>query len=282
MESGLDSEDEWNEVAWDILTHKSRRRRRREAAAKKAVAAQRVTRRERKKRKVEEAKRQPRNEEEANGKLARWRLDPAKSPWWKLIERNGVRDKGTRAYNNFRRKFRLPLVEVEKLVAEAQTVKDFKDKPFGVGNGRGPPRHPLLIKVLAALRCLAKGVDVEDLEDAAHISESCLRGFVPAFLNWMAETLFPRVVRLPTGAHLENTLHVVQGGVVGATWGVGSLVSSDTSMMSWAALALAFADRTVLFRHATCFAFHCLMAARSNGGFLSRSLARDLELSLKC
>ena len=74
MESGLDSEDEWNEVAWDILTHKSRRRRRREAAAKKAVAAQRVTRRERKKRKVEEAKRQPRNEEEANGKLARWRL----------------------------------------------------------------------------------------------------------------------------------------------------------------------------------------------------------------
>ena len=99
MESGLDSEDEWNEVAWDILTHKSRRRRRREAAAKKAVAAQRVTRRERKKRKVEEAKRQPRNEEEANGKLARWRLDPAKSPWWKLIERNGVRDKGTRAYN---------------------------------------------------------------------------------------------------------------------------------------------------------------------------------------
>ena len=80
----------------------------------------------------------------------------------------------------------------------------------------------------------------------------------------------------------SSVMASLQGGVVGATWGVGSLVSSDTSMMSWAALALAFADRTVLFRHATCFAFHCLMAARSNGGFLSRSLARDLELSLKC
>ena len=49
---------------------------------------------------------------------------------------------------------------VDKLVAEAQSDERFADKPPGYGRGRGPPRHPLLIKVLAALRCLAKGVDV--------------------------------------------------------------------------------------------------------------------------
>ena len=207
MESDSD-EDHWDEVALDMVLHKSRRRRRREAAAKAAVEARWTRPRTRKKRKQEEAKRQPRNEDEAEGDLARWRLEPANSPWWKLVERAGVKDKGTRAYNKFRRKFRLPLVEVEKLVAEAQKVPKFKDKPAGPGNGRGPPRHPLLIKVLAALRCLGKGVDVEDVEDAAHISESCLREFVPAFIDWMAETVFPRVVTLPTGSHLQKTLGV--------------------------------------------------------------------------
>ena len=99
----------------------------------------------------------PLNPEEPRGSLDRWRWNPAQSPWWKLLNRRGVRVVGSRAYNKFRRKFRMPLQLVEWLVAEAQKVPEFKDKPAGVGHGRGPPRHPLLIKVLAALRCLAKG-----------------------------------------------------------------------------------------------------------------------------
>ena len=130
------------------------------------------------------------------------------SPWWKLINRRGVRVEGSRAYCKFRKKFRLPLTEVEKLVAEAQSVKEFKDKPAGVGNGRGHARHPLLLKVLAALRCLAKGTDPDDLEEAAHISAVCLQWFVPRFIRWMAENIFPREVRLPEGDHLEKSLHV--------------------------------------------------------------------------
>ena len=120
----------------------------------------------RKKRKREEHKRSPVNEDEPPGKLSRWRFEPEKSPWWRLMERRGVRDVGTRNYLKFRRKFRLPLVTVERIVAEAQHVAKWKDKPPGAGNGRGPPRHPLVIKVLAALRHLAKGVDPDDLEDS--------------------------------------------------------------------------------------------------------------------
>ena len=152
----------------------------------------------------------PANPDEPVGSRARWTFDPSLSPWWKLMRRPGVRIQGTRAYNKFRRKFRLPLTEVEKLVAEAQTVKQFKDKPPGPGNGRGHARHPLLIKVLAALRCLAKGVDVEDVEDAAYISATTLHHFVPAFLKWIADTIYPRVVRLPEGEHLEKSLQVYE------------------------------------------------------------------------
>ena len=124
------------------------------------------------------------------------------------MRRRGVRIQGTRAYNEFRNKFRLPLTIVEKLVKDAQSVPEFKDKPHGPGNGRGPPRHPLLIKVLAALRVLAKGCDVEMLEDAAHISKECLQQFVPRFFRWMAEVVFPREVRIPEGDHLESSLRV--------------------------------------------------------------------------
>ena len=92
------------------------------------------------------------------------------------MRRRGVRIVGTRAYNKFRRKFRLPLPMVEQLVAEAQHVKEFKDKPPGVGHGLGHAHHPLILKVLAALRCLGKGVHVEDVEDAAHISASDVSG----------------------------------------------------------------------------------------------------------
>ena len=149
MESDSDDEVVRHLVMRRSLAQRARRieRRRRKTEARGS---------ERKKRAREQAPRAPRNEEEwGKGDVRRWRLDPYKSPWWKLMQRVGVRDVGTRAFNSFRRKFRLPLVEVEKLVAKAQAEPAWTDKPPGAGNGRGHARHPLIIKVLAALRCLA-------------------------------------------------------------------------------------------------------------------------------
>ena len=87
-----------------------------------AVAAAAPDTRQRKKRKRETAKRRPVSPEEPVGKVARWRFDPEKSPWWRLVRARGVRNEGTRAYNKFRKKFRLPLTTVEELVQEAQGV----------------------------------------------------------------------------------------------------------------------------------------------------------------
>ena len=49
----------------------------------------------------------------------------------KYINARGVEVKGTRAYNEFRKKFRLPMVEVRRLVLLGQSVDEWKDKPSG-------------------------------------------------------------------------------------------------------------------------------------------------------
>ena len=192
------------EFAYDIVTSDSLR-----DSLLFAVAAATTTKSARKKRKKEEVPRMPRNVNEyPNGDIRLWRLDPAASPWWQLINKPGVDDVGTRAYNAFRRKFRVPLVEVKKLVDAAQLVKEWADKETGRGQGRGPSRHPLILKVLAALRCLGKGCDPESQEDGAHISASTLKVFVPAFVRWLADDVFKQSVVLPEGQDLQDSLEV--------------------------------------------------------------------------
>ena len=88
----------------------------------------------------------------------------------------------------------------------------------------------MILKVLAALRCLGKSVGVEDVEDAAHISAQCLQVFVPRFIRWMAEMVYPTVVKLPEGGHLQESLHVY------ARLGFpGAYCDTDGVHLSWSA-----------------------------------------------
>ena len=80
---------------------------------------------------------------------------PARAPgWWSELQHPEVDDETSAAGRRFRHKFRLPYAMAMELVNEAQAVKEFRDKPPGEGGGRGPPRHPLVLKVLAVLRHL--------------------------------------------------------------------------------------------------------------------------------
>ena len=99
----------------------------------------------------------------------------------------------------FRRKFRVPKAIVDGIVQRAQSVPKWTDKPAGPGHGRGGSRHPLVMKVLAALRRLAKGDDYESLEDASQLSETLLKSFIPEFIKWFKDTYYPEEVKLPTG-----------------------------------------------------------------------------------
>ena len=134
------------------------------------------------------------------------RLDPMTSPWWKLAHDPEVRNQGSKAAKKFRLKFRCPIEIVDEIMVQAKLVPEFADKPQGGGHGRGPSRHPLIIKVLAALRHLAKGDDYDSLEDAAQISASTLRAFTLKFLQWFKTTIYPVQVTKPTGAHLSNSM----------------------------------------------------------------------------
>ena len=119
------------------------------------------------------------------GDIRAIRLDPNKSPWWQLLEHPDVYDENSSAGKKFRHKFRLTRTMVDDLVAEASKVEKWADKEAGPGHGRGPPRHPLILKVLAALRHLGKGMDPESLEDCAQISESTLDVFCPLMELWV-------------------------------------------------------------------------------------------------
>ena len=73
------------EFAYDIVTSDSLLK------ARRGVVAAATT-----KRKKEEVPRMPRNVNEyPKGDIRLWRLDPATSPWWQLINRPGVDDVGT-------------------------------------------------------------------------------------------------------------------------------------------------------------------------------------------
>jgi hypothetical protein len=130
-------------------------------------------------------------------------LDSSTSAWWELINHPDVRNPTSWAGQKFRRTFRLPMTEVDKLLAQASRKPEWKDKPKGAGNGRGPPRHPLILKLLAALRHLAKGHDPDDLEDVARISAPVLRTFIKQFVDWLSEELYPDYVKLPDAAKLR-------------------------------------------------------------------------------
>jgi hypothetical protein len=130
--------------------------------------------------------------------------------------------------------------EVDALMAEAQKVASWCDKPAGRGNGRGPSRHPLLIKVLAALRHLAKGTDAEELEDAARIGETTLKVFFREFVEWMAKEMYPKYVKLPDAPKLKASLAVY------AKLGFpGAYCETDGVHLEWDACPAAWRARCV-------------------------------------
>tara|TARA_B110000046_G_scaffold90116_1_gene98147 strand:- start:388 stop:1953 length:1566 start_codon:yes stop_codon:yes gene_type:complete len=226
----LSDTDSIDELLRDVVTYDSRVRARRKRERAQAAAAPNAPKpRTRKKRAREEHPRLPLSGEAyPKGDIRRWRYDPSASTWWALMKRRGVRIEGSRAWLKFKRKFRLPLDEVEKLVAEAQKESQFADKPAGSGNGRGPPRHPLIMKVLAALRCLAKGVDPEGVADAAHLSEGVLNKFIPSFIKWLGTKVYDKWVTLPEGEELEHAL-----GVFTRLGFPGAYCNTDGVHLSW-------------------------------------------------
>ena len=212
-----DSGDSGDSLFFGPFSGKSlkQRRQRRNADAARGAArgeGQWWARRRSEKRKIETQPREGRFEYDFDeGDLRRWRLDSDASPWWTLIRHPQVYDESSRAAAKFRAKFRLPRKKVDMLMTQAVAEHpEWADKTLGQGCGRGASRCPLILKVLAVMRHLGKGLDPEAIEDGAHISASTIKSFIPPFLKWLSTTFYAAWVKLPEGAHLQRSLRVYE------------------------------------------------------------------------
>ena len=110
-------------------------------------------------------------------------------------------------------------------------------KTAGRSHRRGHARKPLILKVLAALRHVAKGHDYESLEAESGVSTSVLKTFIPAFLKWLAcgaerrQGLRKRGGRGGGGGDCESGggSGGDSGGGVGGVGGVGCAASCGAS-----------------------------------------------------
>eukprot|EP00965_Chrysotila_dentata_P092956 3069148-Pleurochrysis_carterae.AAC.1 len=107
-----------------------------------------------------------------------------------MLQDPGITDPNSYEGKLFRRRFRVPYSVYMTLLARTQVERSFCDKSVGDGK-RGPPRHPVCLKVLACLYIIAHGVTFFTLSDMTFMSEKVLRTFYYTWMAWLRATLVP-------------------------------------------------------------------------------------------
>ena len=99
-------------------------------------------------------------------------------------------DLKSHAAREFRKDFRMPRPLFDKLYDHIQTVDTLKDKPEGRGHGRGPPRVPAFMKLMASLYLIGHGCDFHTVFRISHVHENTLRPWFHQFLTHVAHGPF--------------------------------------------------------------------------------------------
>jgi hypothetical protein len=144
---------------------------------------------------------------EATTKMYKWRHRNEFSIHWNQYS-EALQEPHGRWGKEFRRRFRLPVLMVKDLVDELDiaAIPGMKEKRAGAAYGRGPPTQPLLLKVLAALRMLGKGIDADSAAWEAQISETTLRKFRSKFIGWLATSKYTEWNAVPEGQKLRESV----------------------------------------------------------------------------
>jgi len=124
------------------------------------------------------------------------RPDYKQSIWWKLIHHPEINDPDSRAYKQFRLRFRVPFPIFRYLLTIARERKWFPEPS-------NPKREflyvPLELKILGALRVLGRGAVLDDIAEITFASESVLEDFFRQFCVKML-TLYDEFVVAPGSA----------------------------------------------------------------------------------
>ena len=98
--------------------------------------------------------------------------------WWKLFHDDRTRTPGTKQYDMWLLRFRVPMRVFEQLVERFE--REGWATPQGVVNSFGRPAAPFVLKLMAALRYLSRGECFDTISELTQntISEPVIRSFV--------------------------------------------------------------------------------------------------------
>lgn len=147
--------------------------------------------------------------------------------WGKMLRNEAIRDISTVEGKEFRRRYRLPApFFLDYLVPECQRLNLFESKVKENGELMG--HIPIAIKVLIALRMLARGNVVDDLVEMSEASSFIVRHCFKTFILNFAREFKDAFITMPTGEELEKIMAIY------ARLGFpGALGSMDCTHVRW-------------------------------------------------
>jgi hypothetical protein len=153
------------------------------------------------------------------------RKDSSISEWAEMLKDPALLIYGSRAYTDFRRRYRIPYELFLQLCNDAEREQWV---PCGVCDAAGEPSHPLRLKILGALRCLGRDECSDTTEEMSKIGPRTQDKFTIAFLSALVKHRFDSWVCLPTGKDLAFIMKVYE------TMGFpGAIGSFDCVHFAW-------------------------------------------------
>lgn len=148
--------------------------------------------------------RQPRHPE--NVGIRKLRDNPYESEWWRLLEKESLRDPNSREAKDFRRDFRVPFAIYDYVYEEAKQAKkgDGETLLWPKRDALDQPTHPLSLKVLSAFHILGHGESFRSVEGRTGIDEDTIRTFFHQFTEWMVQRFYEEFVNIPYNLQLDS------------------------------------------------------------------------------
>ena len=148
-------------------------------------------------------------------RIQKIKRDPKLSFWWSdyIVDEGGIYDNPEdRNGKLFRQRFAYDKSQFHEVLVHIRAANIWSEK----ANAAGKPAVPLELLLLGSLRILTRNWTFDDLLEATFISERTHRKFFIAFVDWMANNVYPLYVKLPTADELDrNGAEYTAAGVPG-------------------------------------------------------------------
>jgi len=148
-------------------------------------------------------------------RIQKIKRDPKLSFWWSdyIVDEGGVFDNPEdRNGKLFRQRFAYDKSQFREVLDHIRAANIWSER----ASAAGKPAVPLELLLLGSLRILTRNWTFDDLLEATFISERTHRKFLIAFVDWMANNVYPLYVKLPTAEELDrNGAEYTAAGVPG-------------------------------------------------------------------